>query len=81
MVGRGSDGCSVATITLSTAGVVSVPQVGSRMNLLRCPAKLIFLSRTSGLGNGLFHGRGPCGSHTLETDCVGPDLPAWAGAI
>ena len=38
MVGRGFDGCSVAVIALSVMGEVSVPRVGSLMNLLRCPA-------------------------------------------
>ena len=38
--GSGSDGCSVATIALSATGVVSVQLVGSRMNLLRCPARI-----------------------------------------
>ena len=27
----------------------------------------------------MFHGRGPCGSHTSETDCAGPDFPHGRG--
>ena len=45
MVGQGSNEYSVPAITLSTAGAVFVPRVGSRMYLLRCPARINFSTR------------------------------------
>ena len=43
--GQGSVGCSAPTIALLAAGAVSVPRVGSRMYLLRCPARINFSTR------------------------------------
>ena len=40
MVGLGSDECLTATTALLEVGVVSAVQVGSRINLLRCPAQI-----------------------------------------
>ena len=37
-----SDRCSVATIALLGVGAVLVVRVGSRMNLLRCPARISY---------------------------------------
>ena len=64
MMGQGSDGCSAAAIALSVKGAVLVARVGSRMNLLRCPARINLSIKNLGLGNDLFHSRGPCGSVT-----------------
>ena len=81
MAGRGSDECFAPSISLSVAGAVSVPQVGSRMYLLRCPTGSIFLPGTLGFGSGWFHGCGPCGNCSSRIDCIGPDSPLLARAI
>ena len=45
MVRQGSDGFSAPAIALSAVGAVSVPWVGSRMYLLRCPSRINFSTR------------------------------------